>query len=141
MAGSLRVNEFEKGTIINITHYNVLGGQQRPKLLSETLSVLEQPRCAIEYVPRPPLADSDHEIVLVKGGESQTHLMRLERVNNKSVESSLRENMAPVDHNGPDTRHLNRQNICPGLQHLNSAVIAFKSVYHASDEELSNVAI
>ena len=47
---------------------NVLGGQQKPKLLSETLSVLEQPRCAIEYVPRPPLADSDHEIVLVKGG-------------------------------------------------------------------------
>ena len=47
---------------------NVLGGHQRPKLLFETLSVLEQPRCAIEYVPRPPLADSDHEIVLVKGG-------------------------------------------------------------------------
>lgn len=39
-------------------------------LLSETLSVLEQPRCAIEYVLRPPLApDSDHEIVLVSPGE------------------------------------------------------------------------
>ena len=40
-------------------------------LLSETLSVLEQPRCAIEYVLRPPLAsDSDHEIVLVSPGEA-----------------------------------------------------------------------
>ena len=57
-----------EGTLFLLPISNVLGGHQRPKLLFETLSVLEQPRCAIEYVPRPPLADSDHEIVLVKGG-------------------------------------------------------------------------
>ena len=41
----------------------------------QTLSVLEQPRCAMEYVLRPPLAASDHEIVLVSPGPGRVKLI------------------------------------------------------------------
>ena len=56
-----------------ITWARGVGDRQASSLtVVQTLSVLEQPRCAMEYVLRPPLAASDHEIVLVSPGRGES---------------------------------------------------------------------